>query len=75
MLHCIVDSAAYLVSIWMHAVENGVHLVIRERAVRASKGGSSFIWVAKTFGTIATIPAFVQTMSKDSSSCDRTVAA
>ena len=59
----------------MRAVENGVHLIIRERAVRASKGSSGFIWVSKVFSSIATIPAFAQTVSKDSGTRDGTVTA
>ena len=51
--------------ILVRAMQDRVHLVIWLSTVRARECCSSFSWVFESFGTIAAVPAFVQTVPQD----------
>ena len=51
--------------ILMRAVQDRVHLVIWLSTVGARECCSSFSWILESFGTIAAVPAFVQTVPQD----------
>ena len=52
--------------ILVRAVQDGVHLVVRLRTVRARECCSDFSWIFESFGAIASMPAFVQAVPQGS---------
>ena len=58
----------------VRAEKYGVHLILRLGAVQTGKRFSSTCGIMYAFGAIASMPAFIQTVSKNGSAMDASIA-
>ena len=60
--------------ILMRAVQDRVHLIVGLRTVRARECCSDFSWIFESFGAIASMPAFIQTVPQNGGAMNAAIA-